>query len=131
MFVFMKRIIILFVALNFVSCGIFNKKGKTLKLKNQYVILSQSKNAEANKQSILSGFIFDNETNEVLNNAEIRLKNTKYKTEVNDKGYFYLRIPEGEYVLVISHPFISNVETKKIKAKKGFRTEFLFHLKVD
>ena len=72
--------------------------------------------AQKNKVEV-QGFI-TNQNNEVLQDISISIKNTQYGTVSNRNGFFSLRIPEGNYTLLISFLGYKKIE-KAISLKAG------------
>ncbi len=70
---------------------------------------------EASALGKISGYLESDETGGGVESAIISVVGTAYTTTTDNKGFYQLEIPRGEYALKIAHPNYGNREVKRLR----------------
>ena len=70
---------------------------------------------EASALGKISGYVESDETGGGVESAIISVVGTAYTTTTDNKGFYQLEIPRGEYALKIAHPNYGNREVKRLR----------------
>ena len=82
----------------------------------------------AQSNSVLSGKVSSSEG--VVDFASVYLKGTEIGSTTDERGLFHLKVPEGQYTLVVSAVGYQAVE-QVVQAKNGERQRLYIHLSTD
>lgn len=82
----------------------------------------------AQSDAVLSGKVSSSEG--VVDFASVYLKGTELGCTTDEKGLFHLKVPEGQYTLVVSAVGYQTVE-QVVQAKNGERQRLHIHLSTD
>lgn len=68
---------------------------------------------------VIEGYVYDSETNYPLIGANVYLKGTRLGCTADENGYFMLKVPPGEYVIIVDCLGFARYVLSELKVKPG------------
>ncbi len=85
-------------------------------------------NNQASALGKISGYVESDETGGGVELAIISVVGSPYSTSTDNKGFYQLEMPRGEYTLKIAHPNYGNREVKKMRVLAQVSTQVNINL---
>jgi hypothetical protein len=101
------------------------KDSGALTVKGKYCLNMQRKHDE--ERAKVTGYVIDRRTGEYLS-ANINVVDTTIGTTSNDRGYFEVLLPPGDFRFSVSHIGNTTLVTKQIDIPEKSVTEIFFYL---
>ncbi len=111
------------------SCATFNPQKASKKvIEGSYTIVKRETNL-SNPNSIITGIVYDKESNNPIKGAVVQLEGIKKGDFTNEQGQFYLEIPEqGSFKVQVVNVGHTTISTEPIRFNSQTKTEINFYL---